>query len=298
MVSLLNTLNLKPQNMQFEIRTLDRYICDNLSTKEVDRDNGYRIVWIQKGDGRFEVDLQSLNIEENVIYFLCPGQICVFHTEGKLEGYYIYIAPEFIHYLDKRSVSLFFTPKYNLPSVKSIQPDLDLQMDLEHIMIKMVKEYNIFLPSKTELLTGLFNIFIIYLSNGYKLTQAYERLDRGSELAGEFFDLLNNHYRTKKMVSEYASILYVSPNYLNRAVKKTSGFAARHHIHQAIVLEAKRQAIYTSATMKEIAYFLGFKDYAHFSKFFKNNSGMNFTSFKKESNTKSCTFNSLWPTAY
>jgi AraC family transcriptional activator of pobA len=34
--------------------------------------------------------------------------------------------------------------------------------------------------------------------------------------------------------------------------------------------------------MKEIAYFLGFCDMAHFSKFFKNTTGMNFSDFKKE----------------
>ncbi|TKC65200.1 helix-turn-helix domain-containing protein [Pedobacter hiemivivus] len=268
--------------MQFEIRTLDQCTCNELSTRQADQDNGYRIIWVQKGDGIFKIDLQSLMIKENVVYFLCPGQICVFGAEGKLEGYYIYLSPEFIHLLDRRSISSFFTPKYNSFTVRSIQPDLDLQKDLEDIMAKMLKEFSLFTPSKLEILIGLFNIFIIYLSNGLELIQLKERSDRGSELAGEFFDLLNNHYRTKKMVSEYASILYVSPNYLNRSVKKISGFAARYHIHQAIVVEAKRQAIYTGSSMKEIAYFLGFKDYAHFSKFFKNNSGVNFTSFKKE----------------
>jgi len=273
---------LKDDNMQFEIRTLDQYACDELSARQANQDNGYRIIWVQKGDGIFKIDLHSLTIKENMIYFLCPGQICMFDTIGKLEGYYIYLSPEFIHLSDRRSISSFFAPKYNLFAVRTVQPDLDLQKDLEDIIVKMLKEYRFFTPSKLEILKGLFNIFIIYLSNGSELIQVKERSDRGSELAGEFFDLLNNHYRTMKMVSEYASILYVSPNYLNRSVKKASGFAARYHIHQAIVVEAKRQAIYTGSTMKEIAYFLGFKDYAHFSKFFKNNSGMNFSNFKKE----------------
>jgi AraC-like DNA-binding protein len=33
--------------------------------------------------------------------------------------------------------------------------------------------------------------------------------------------------------------------------------------------------------MKEIAYSLGFDNLAHFSKFFKSNSGVNFTDYKK-----------------
>lgn len=54
-----------------------------------------------------------------------------------------------------------------------------------------------------------------------------------------------------------------------------------YYIRQRIVLDAKRQAIYVNASMKEIAYHLGFDDIAHFSKFFKNVSGMSFTEFKK-----------------
>jgi AraC family transcriptional regulator, transcriptional activator of pobA len=34
--------------------------------------------------------------------------------------------------------------------------------------------------------------------------------------------------------------------------------------------------------MKEIAYSLGFDNLAHFSKYFKTNSGINFTDFKRQ----------------
>ena len=87
------------------------------------------------------------------------------------------------------------------------------------------------------------------------------------------------------MVIDYASQLYVTPNYLNRIVKKITGFTASHHIQQQIILEAKRKALYLSASMKEIAYSLGFDNLAHFSKFFKNNCGMSFTDFKKQALT-------------
>jgi AraC family transcriptional activator of pobA len=41
-------------------------------------------------------------------------------------------------------------------------------------------------------------------------------------------------------------------------------------------------ALYTGCSMKEIAYELGFLDAAHFSKFFKVVTGVNFSAFKKE----------------
>jgi AraC family transcriptional activator of pobA len=86
----------------------------------------------------------------------------------------------------------------------------------------------------------------------------------------------------KKMVSAYARDLHVTANYLNETVKKASGSPASYHIQQRIILEAKRKARHVRTSMKEIAYGLGFADLAHFSKYFKRASGINFTDFKKE----------------
>jgi AraC-like DNA-binding protein len=101
------------------------------------------------------------------------------------------------------------------------------------------------------------------------------------ELAKRFLALLDKQYRQKRMVTEYAEELAVTPNHLNDVVKKVTGFTASHQIQQRIIMEAKRQAVYTDVSMKEIAYMLGFDDVAHFSKFFKTGAGESFSEFKK-----------------
>ena len=118
------------------------------------------------------------------------------------------------------------------------------------------------------------------------------------EIVQQFMSLLEKNYKEQKMVADYASMLSVTPNYLNEIVKKTTGFSAGHHIRQRIVLEAKRQATYSGNCMKEIAYFLGFCDMAHFSKFFKNTTGMNFSDFKKEKYFFSSNVKSFLKSAY
>jgi hypothetical protein len=46
-------------------------------------------------------------------------------------------------------------------------------------------------------------------------------------------------------------LIISDPNYLNRIVKKNTGFSAGHHIRQRVVLEAKRMGRYSDAGMKE-----------------------------------------------
>ena len=116
-----------------------------------------------------------------------------------------------------------------------------------------------------------------------------EKTDHGTivskkekELVSRFVEHLNKDFATKKLVSDYADDLCISPNYLNTIIKKVTSFPASHHIQQCIIREAKYRALHSGAMMKEIAYDLGFNDLAHFSKFFKNYSGSSFSSFMKE----------------
>ena len=85
-----------------------------------------------------------------------------------------------------------------------------------------------------------------------------------------------------KFVGEYARELSVTANYLNEVVKKASGHSASYHISQRVIQEAKRQALYSDANMKMIAHSLGFIDPAHFSKYFRRSTGINFSEFRKQ----------------
>ena len=45
-------------------------------------------------------------------------------------------------------------------------------------------------------------------------------------------------------------------------------------VHTRVLLEAKRELVYTSAAVSEIAYALGFDDPAYFTRFFSKRTGM------------------------
>ena len=132
-----------------------------------------------------------------------------------------------------------------------------------------------------ELLKRYFKIFLIYLTR--KVDENFQSTEqsREAELVKSFMELLDKNFKEKKMVAEYARQLLVTPNYLNRIIKKITGFSAGHHIRQRVVLEAKRMGRYSGVGMKEIAYDLGFLDSAHFSRFFKTFAGINFSEFKR-----------------
>lgn len=52
-------------------------------------------------------------------------------------------------------------------------------------------------------------------------------------------------------------------------------------MHQRIVLEAKRDLIYTSLTINQLADSLGFADPAYFSRFFRRMTGLSPRDFRR-----------------
>ncbi len=136
---------------------------------------------------------------------------------------------------------------------------------------------------KLQILRNYFEIFLLQITREYQGSATTQVKRKNLELTESFLALLENNFKEKKMVADYARQLFITPNYLNEIVKKSTGFSAGQQIRQRITLEAKRHALFSRLSVKEVAYFLGFSDPCHFSKFFKNETGTNFTEFKEHS---------------
>jgi AraC family transcriptional regulator, transcriptional activator of pobA len=272
-------LNTTSVNMPFEIHTME-WIEQNRGQQNAvaHRHNYFVIIWVKKASGIHWIDLKKYPLHDNTIYCITPGQVHLLKTEGVAAGYVISFTADFLgmageHYDLLFNTGLFYTFS-NSPVIA-----VNEEHEMEDVVQKMIKEFSNFFLLRAEILRGFLKIFLIYLTRQFEKP---EPASKSADLVKQFLALVEKNYTIKKMVTDYAEELVVTPNHLNEVVKKVTGFPASHHIQQRIVLEAKRQGAYSNVTMKEIAYALGFDDTAHFSKFFKNASGQSFTDFKKE----------------
>lgn len=265
----------------FEIRTME-WLQQNgrLHDKKPDRHQGFEIVWVQQGAGSFCVDLETHDIASGCVYCLRPGQIHQFLPEADTRGYVISFSAEFLLMPVENKSVIFNGGPTPLSCILKVEDSMQLEM--EDMVLKMLKEYDNYLLLRSEILRGFLNIFLIYLTRQFAPEGIRNMPCKRSDLVTRFLAIVDQKYRVFKLVADYAGELSVTPNHLNEMVKKVSGFSASHHIRQRVVLEAKRQATYSGASMKEIAHQLGFDDMAHFSKFFKNFSGLSFSNYKKE----------------
>ena len=101
------------------------------------------------------------------------------------------------------------------------------------------------------------------------------------DLVRKFNLLVENHYKSHHDVKFYADQLHKSPKTLSNAFAIYGNKAPLQIIQDRVILEAKRLFYYTDKSAKEVASDLGFEDAAHFSKFFKNQTLVNPSDFKK-----------------
>jgi YesN/AraC family two-component response regulator len=158
----------------------------------------------------------------------------------------------------------------------------DTITDIKETIEKMIEEHRNIHMFRAEILKRYFKILLIYLTRQFEETIDNSTQTRDIEVVKHFMRLLEKEFLLMKMVSDYAEKLFLTPNYLNQIIKKITGHSAGYHIRQRIVLEAKREAVYSDKSMKEISFMLGFSDVGHFSKFFKKLTGMNFVDFRKK----------------
>jgi AraC family transcriptional activator of pobA len=270
-------------NVPFEMHTMQWIDLNRWQQNAVPHKHNYFvIVWVKKGSGYHLIDLEKYELASNTVYCLSPGQIHLLKANEETEGLVISFTADFLCLTEENydllfNSGLFYT--FSQSPVIPITPDI--RNELEDISGKLLREYENFFLLRSEILRGYLKIFLIYLTREFEQSKRNSHHSKNIEMVKNFFSSLEKNFSSKKMVADYAAEFAVTPNYLNEIVKKVSGFPASEHIKHRVVLEAKRHAAYSDVSMKEIAYSLGFDDIAHFSKYFKNATGMNFSDFKK-----------------
>jgi AraC family transcriptional regulator, transcriptional activator of pobA len=85
--------------------------------------------------------------------------------------------------------------------------------------------------------------------------------------------LLEEHFQNERQLAFYAGKLAMTVDRLNDHVKRATGVTAGHLIRHRVLTEAKRQLVFTSQPIHEIAYALAFSDPSHFARFFRKHTG-------------------------
>lgn len=244
--------------------------------------DAYSIYWIKEGKGTYNIDFKSYSFNQNVLFFLSPGQVFSVDSEKIKEAYKITFIPDFycIQTHDKEVAcnGVLFNNVYDTPFVKPCKNDTQ---KLSFTIENLIEEFKNPNTAQYDMLQSYLKQFIIHsvriLKEHYPI-----KTDSESKLFKDFSLLVEHNFNKLHSVTDYATRLGVSPKSLSKNFQKTGSDTPSNYIKNRIVLEAKRQLIYTTNPVKEIAYNLGFNDSAYFTRFFTKATSKSPLQFKKD----------------
>ena len=119
------------------------------------------------------------------------------------------------------------------------------------------------------MLMSYMRVLAIYLSRLYTAQFSSSEALPDRVLLKKYLAKIEENYNEQHEVACYADMLNISAGHLSDVVKEQSGKPAIAHIHERLILEAKRLLFHTDQSIKELAFGLGFEDASYFNRFFK-----------------------------
>lgn len=238
----------------------------------------YGLLWLERGQGELELDFVQHRLTGAQAVFWSPGQICrlnVLQAAGwRLDFGLDTFCQSGLNDALLESLGLFAPAEPLLPLPGS---------ELEELgpVWRWWQDESDALPYQRQM-AGTYLRLILLRCGRLRASDGHEVAQGENELWPRFRHLLETRFRQWHQVSDYADALAVTPGHLNDLVKQASGRSAKQVIQERLMLEARRAAWFSDASLKQIAYELGFADPAYFSRLFRRCSGQPFSAFREQ----------------
>ncbi len=238
------------------------------------------ILWFDTDDNHLTIDAKEYVFNKNQI--ICFTGFHNIEITKLGPARYLRFNRPFYCILDHDSEvgckGILFYGSSNLPVLSPKPEDIDiLQTVWKMIGIEQQSSDNL----QLEMLQMMLKRLLILCTRIYKTQENYDAVDKTqSDIVRDFNFLVEQNFKTKHAVSEYAAMLNKSPKTLSNLFGKISAKSPLQYIQDRIFLEAKRILRYTDKPISEIGDDLGFHDIQSFSRFFKKHAGSSPTEFR------------------
>ena len=245
----------------------------------------FRISLARKGKAIFNIGLEKYEPRRNFILFGIPGQVFSFQDISRdFLAYYMLFSDGFLAGPDLK-INNEVLPFLNHSGIQCFELEEQTAGEIELLIFKINEEITKKEPAAGAMVRHLIRIILIYAYRGYHPGPGASELKNNPSrhLFNRYIKLVNANFLSIRRVSDYAAMLHVSADHLNRAIKSSSGKTAHELVNDMINMEAKAMLLHTGMSISEIAYTLKFTDPSHFNRFFRTKNGYSPLQYRKES---------------
>jgi len=196
-------------------------------------------------EGSFKYGRTTYDFGEGTLMFTAPNQVLTPGIENRVEGWGIYIHPDFLHGSSKGQ-NLTQYSFFGYDANEGLHISDSEKNVLEECVRNIDREIsnNLDKHSHNLILTNL-DLLLSYCERFYD-RQFLTRVKAGNDIVEKFERLLHNHFSQPSLIESglpdakfFASQLNLSANYLSDLLHKHTGKSTQEHIHLKLIDKAK-----------------------------------------------------------
>lgn len=282
-------LNWMPDNLgkemgHFNVFKLEDFVAKYATSIPYNRKDFFKISFII-GKNRVHYADKTIEIEEQALFFANPQIPYNWeYLQEEQSGFFCIFTETFFNQFGNIKEYPVFKPGGN-PIFFLTDKDSE---QVKSIYLKIITEIDSDYVYKFDVLRTLVFELIHLAQKVQPATVLYSNQNAATRISSLFMELLERQFPIESPIQQmklrsaidFADQLAIHVNYLNRALKETTGKTTSQVIGERIAQEAKALLKHSDWNISEIGYSLGFEEPPHFINFFKKHAQVTPKSFR------------------
>ena len=260
------------------------YMRHGIEMQPVHQCGFYCLILVTEGCEELAIGDRTVTAERGVFLAGTPGDVWHWRRDTQLQGYALVFEEEFLlsFFNDRLFLQRFpylarnrRTPFYRLDDelfgrVCSVMRQLQReihgdQTDLRRSSLPRIDHH---------ILRALLYEALVLLKRAGTLDDFPEKESAANRFVEPFMTMAEQQFTVQRSIRYYADRLCITPDYLNRNVKRALGVTVKEYLNRKTVQEIRSLLEYTSLSVAEIAERLHFDSASYLVRFFRKQTGM------------------------
>jgi len=241
----------------------------------------FEFYFFRQAEGYMLLAGRKIELHSNMILVISPFQLQEWHVSlDKLDYTFLVFQEEFINNFlsDKYFMyRLLYCYQHDYPTFWDMTRE-DMAPFL-NLLLQMKKELKEPVADSYHMIVSCLYQFLLSLNRYYAKLFNLPFVPPLNNYAYQYKELLEKNISEKTRVTDYAEMMNISRVSLNKAVMREFGVSAVHLLKHRLLQEVKNDLLFSSLSVKEIAFRLHFSEPNHLMRFFKQMTGQTISEF-------------------
>lgn len=233
-----------------------------------------QITFWTSGQGNYQIEDSNWDFSAPAVSFVPSDVVHGFVIEPEADAIVVSVANDILNGLQDRTTLSVSTPAFVTGSAHLLA-----WSQARTVLDTLFGEYREGLLGSERILPELVAVVLSYIAR-LNAGRAGPSASPAVGLAIALRQLVDETFKDSWSVDQYVSALGTTPHLLDKAVREVLGKSVKDIVLDRRLIEAKRLLKFTIRPVEDIAFAIGFKDPAYFSRFFRLHVGQSPTQWR------------------